>query len=183
MSVLPDQSIIAAVRQWVETVVIDLNLCPFARKVYLKHGVRFAVSDARTEEDLLLHLHKELKRIQADVSIDTTLLIHPYILNDFMDYNQFLDLADHLLSEMNLTGVFQIASFHPAYQFAGTESDDAENYTNRSPYPVLHIINEDDLEKAISSHPDIAAVPIRNEQLLRDLGTNKMKALLKACFQ
>ena len=175
------EAIINAVTQWVETVVINLNLCPFAKKVYVHQGVRFSVSDAQNEEDLLVHLHDELKRIEQDDSIKTTLLIHPLVLEDFIVFNQFLENADDLLDEMNLTGVFQIASFHPNYQFADTKVD-VENYTNRSPYPMLHIINEEDLEIAIATHPEVDAIPLRNKQLMRELGPDKMKALLKACL-
>jgi hypothetical protein len=179
---LNKEEIVVSARQWVETVVINLNLCPFAKKVYLHQGVRFAVSDARSEEDLLVHLHDELKLIEQDESISTSLLIHPLVLGNFLDYNQFLAYTDDLLEEMNLIGVFQIASFHPQYQFADTQAEDVENFTNRSPYPMLHIINEEDLEKAITSYPDIHEVPLRNKQLMRDMGPDKMNALLRACL-
>lgn len=175
--------IVETVIQWVETVVINLNLCPFAKKVHLNQSIRFTVSDALSEEDLLLHLHQELKLIAEDGTTETTLLIHPLVLNDFYTYNQFLQSADDLLQTMNLDGVFQIASFHPEYQFAGTEKEDVENYTNRSPYPILHIIDEEKLAIAISSHPDIESIPIQNKQLMRDLGPSKMKALLAACLR
>ncbi len=173
---------IDAVRKWVESVVIDLQLCPFAAKAYFRQGVRFIYSNAQSEEELLLHLYDELRLIAKDSSIETTLLIHPHVLSNFEDYNQFLTAADELLEEMALTGQFQIASFHPDYQFADTAYDDVENFTNRSPYPVLHILNEEDISKAIDTHPDIHTVPERNQQYLRELGPGKMKALLKACF-
>jgi hypothetical protein len=175
--------IIRSVRQWVETVVIQHNLCPFAKKVHLQNGIRFTVSDAHTEEELLLDLHNELVLISERADIQTTLLIHPDVLEDFFAYNQFLNFADDLLEEMNLIGVYQIASFHPAYQFAETSKGDVENFTNRSPYPVLHILSEEDIEKAIANHPDIDAVPERNKQLMRQLGPDKMKALLQDCFR
>lgn len=178
-----EKAIIHAVRQWVETVVIDLNLCPFAKKVHLQNGIRFSVSNALTQEDLLLHLHDELIRISENTSIKTTLLIHPFVLEDFLTYNQFLAYADDLLDEMNLTGVFQIASFHPDYQFAATEKDDVENFTNRSPFPVLHILSEEDIQQAISTYPNIDEIPLRNEQKMRDLGPEKMKALLQECLR
>lgn len=186
MNTVPEKdenAIIHAVRQWVETVVIDLNLCPFAKKVHLQNGIRFTVSNALTEEDLLLHLHDELLRISENTTIKTTLLIHPFVLEDFLTYNQFLDYADELLEEMNLTGIYQIASFHPDYQFAASKKDDVENFTNRSPFPVLHILSEEEIQKAISSYPDIDEVPFRNEQKMRDLGPDKMKALLQQCFR
>lgn len=170
------------VRKWVESVVIGLQLCPFAAKVYLRQGVRFMYSIADSEEALLMHLHDELRLIEQDGLIETTLLIHPHVLKNFADFNQFLSTADELVEEMGLTGTFQIASFHPDYQFADTAYDDVENFTNRSPYPILHILNEDDVSRAINTHPDIHSVPDRNQQHLRELGPEKMKALLKSCF-
>lgn len=176
------QIIESEVRNWVETVVIDLNLCPFAKKEMIRNTVRFYVSAAATEEDLLLALHNELRLIQSDITIETSLLIHPNVLNDFLAYNQFLEYAEDLLAEMQLEGVFQIASFHPQYQFADALPDTAENYTNRSPYPMLHILREDSLTAAIDHHPNINEVPNRNITLLREMGVDKMKALLKGCF-
>ena len=178
-----ENKIINTVRNWVEAVVINLNLCPFAKKVHLQNGIRFTVSKALSEEELLLHLHDELVHISENPSIKTTLLIHPFVLEDFLAFNQFLAYADDLVEEMNLTGVFQIASFHPAYQFADTEQDDVENYTNRSPYPVLHILSEEDIEQAIATYPNIDEVPFRNKEKMRDLGPKKMKALLQDCLR
>ena len=129
-----------ATRDWLEQVVIGLNLCPFAHREFANDRVRFAITDATTELQLLQSLESELQLLFGDPSIETTLLIHPQALGDFADYNQFLDLADGLLVQMNLEGIFQIASFHPDYQFDGTSPGDAENYTNRSPYPTLHIL-------------------------------------------
>ncbi len=179
---MDNQKTIEIVKRWVETVVIGLNLCPFAKKVHLRKGIHYAVSEATTKETLLIHLHDALARIAKDPTIDTTLLIHPLVLNDFYDYNDFLAYADDLLDQMNLNGVYQIASFHPKYQFADTQPDDVENYTNRSPYPILHIISEEEITQAVASHPNIDSVPIRNKALMRDLGPDKMGSLLKACF-
>ncbi|MEH6468724.1 MAG: DUF1415 domain-containing protein [Porticoccus sp.] len=173
--------IIKAVKTWVETLVVGLNLCPFAKRELLANRVRFSVTEAATEEQLLAELQVELELLNGDDSIETTLLIHPEVLQDFYDYNQFLDYVDGLLLEMGLEGVYQVASFHPDYQFGGTEPDDAENYTNRSPYPILHLIREASLEQAVANHPDSDGIPERNIALANSLGRDKMQALLKAC--
>lgn len=178
---LDPAAITYSVSRWVETVVVELNLCPFAKRELMKNRVRFTVSDAETEEQLLVVLQQELELLGSDPSIETTLLIHPNALQNFYDYNQFLDNADRLLVEMKLDGVYQIASFHPEYRFAGTAPDDAENYTNRSPYPMLHIIREESLEQAIADYPNIDQVPARNVELMKRLGVEKLRNLLAAC--
>lgn len=155
-----------------------MNLCPFAKRELVKERVRFAITAATTEAQLLAALRSELERLQGDASIETTLLIHPQVLQDFYDYNQFLEVADTLLADLQLDGVFQIASFHPDYQFAGTTPDDAENYTNRTPYPLLHLLREDSLERAIASYPDVDDIPERNIALMRDLGSDALRQLL-----
>lgn len=180
---MADQEIISAVRRWVETVVIDLELCPFARRELIADRVRFTVTSASSEQELLETLALELELLEATPAIETTLVIHPEVLTDFLDYNQFLDNADRLLTALELEGVFQIASFHPDYQFAGTQKDDAENFTNRSPYPVLHLLREDNLEKAIESTPDIDDVPGRNIETMNRMGVDDLRARLAACFR
>ena len=175
--------IIKSVAHWVDSVVVDLNLCPFAKRELINNRVRFAVTDAESEEQLLVALQAELELLDIDASVETSLLIHPNLLEDFGDYNQFLNLIDGLLIEMQFDGVFQVASFHPKYQFAGTDPDDAENFTNRSPYPLLHILREDSLERAIAVHPDIDQVPVRNIELMNRLGTKKLESLLAHCFK
>lgn len=126
-------------------------------------------------------LQDELVLLNNDRSIETTLLIHPCVLQDFNDYNEFLDLAEALLIKMNLEGIYQLASFHPDYQFAGTQADDVENYTNRAPYPILHLIREASLSRSIEHYPDVKQIPKRNIELMRELGEDKLKALLQAC--
>lgn len=177
-----DESVISSVRQWVESVVVDLNLCPFAKHELVKNRVRFAVTEATTDEQLLIALQDELKLLNNEPSVETTLLIHPNVLQDFYDYNQFLNYVDGLLAQMKMEGVYQAASFHPDYQFAGTNPDDAENYTNRSPYPMLHLIREESLERAIAGYPDVEGIPARNKELMNSLGEDKLRQLLKACF-
>ena len=180
---MKDEQIIAAVRHWVETMVVGMNLCPFAKRELVKERVRFVATEADNQEALLLVLHDELERLTQQPDIETTLLIHPQVLQDFYDYNDFLYLADRLLVQMELEGVYQIASFHPGYQFGGTEPEDAENYTNRSPYPVLHLLREDSLERVIADYPNVDDIPERNIALMNELGTNKLKALLQDCFE
>lgn len=163
--------------------VVGLNLCPFAKRELVKNRVRFVVTNATSEGPLLVALEDELELLSNKASVETTLLIHPDVLQDFYTYNQFLNSADALLQQMKLEGVYQIASFHPDYQFGGTEQDDVENYTNRSPYPMLHLIREESLERAIASYPDVDNIPERNKKLMESLGEIKMKELLGACLE
>ncbi len=162
---------------------MGLNLCPFAKRELRAGRVRFMVSDATEEAQLLQALHAELQRLVDDSAIETSLLIHPKVLTDFDDYNQFLDLADGLLVQMGLDGVFQIASFHPQYQFEGTEFEDVENYTNRSPYPLLHLLREESLSQAIDDYPDVDGIPKRNIGRLERLGHDKVVALVRGCLR
>lgn len=178
-----DKETVLSVRQWVKTFVVEMNLCPFAKYEVLNNRVRFATTRAITEEQLLMSLQDELELLNSDPSVETTLLIHSNVLQDFYDYNQFLNYADNLLLEMGLEGTYQVASFHPDYQFGGTNPDDAENYTNRSPYPLLHLIREASLERAIAKYPDVDQVPARNVALMNSLGHNKLQALFESLFK
>jgi hypothetical protein len=180
--ILLPHTVIGATRRWVKTVVVALNLCPFAKRELQRDSVRFSVSAAVTEEQLLMDLQTELELLADDKKVETSLLIHPEILQDFDDYNQFLNYSDELLVAMELNGVFQIASFHPDYQFAGAEQDAAENFSNRSPYPMLHLIRESSVEKAVASYPGSDQIPQRNIELLQGLGLAKMQALLQSCL-
>ena len=175
---MPDK-VIAAVRDWLESVVIELNLCPFAKRELSNDRVRFVATDATSEVQLLQALEAELEHLADAAATETTLLIHPHVLADFADYNQFLELADGLLVQMQLDGVFQIASFHPNYQFADTEVDAAENYTNRSPYPILHLLREESLSRAIEHTADIDQIPLRNIRKMNELGAEKLKLLFR----
>ncbi len=161
---------------------MQLNLCPFARRELDSHRVRFSMTQAAEEIDLLRALQAELELLSSDPSIETTLLVHPDVLQDFYHFNQFLDDCDRLLVQMGLEGVYQIASFHPRYQFSGTEPEDVENYTNRSPYPMLHILREDSVERAVAGHPDIEGVPVQNTATLSELGKERLQAMWLACF-
>ena len=170
----------ADVRRWLERAVVGLNLCPFAKAVYVKDQVRIVVSDASTERALLEELGEEMALLRdtpAD-AIDTTLLVHPQVLGDFLDYNDFLDDADALVEALELDGVLQVASFHPDYQFAGTEPDDAENLTNRAPYPILHLLREDSVDRAVAAYPEPDRIIERNVATLRELGSEGFRKLL-----
>jgi hypothetical protein len=173
-------AVAAVVRQWLESLVIELNLCPFAGRELLNNRVRFAVTDATTEDELLNALRVELELLGANTSIETTLLIHPEVLCDFVDYNQFLDAADGLLRYLELDGTYQVASFHPDYQFGGTEPNDVENFTNRAPYPLLHILREESLERAIAEYPDVEQIPERNIKLMNSMGEEQLRRLWRA---
>lgn len=179
MNELPDDAVVATQR-WLERAVIGLNLCPFAKAVYVKQQVRFVLSAATTTAELLEELGNELVRLRDTLAdeIDTTLLIHPQVLGEFLDYNDFLDEGDDLLEALDLDGVIQIASFHPQYQFAGTEPDDIENCSNRSPFPMLHLLREDSVARAVEAFPDPDAIVERNLETLRKLGPDGWKNLL-----
>ena len=178
-----EEHIVQAVRQWVNTFVVGMNLCPFARYEMVNNRVRFATTRAITEEQLLMSLQDELELLGSDPSTETTLLIHPGVLQDFYDYNQFLSFADKLLLDMGLEGIYQVASFHPDYQFGGTNPDDAENYTNRSPYPLLHLIREASLERAIAAYSDVDQIPVRNVALMNSMGPGKLRELFEDLFK
>ncbi len=176
------EGIIKPVQHWLATVVVGLNLCPFAKRVLVNNRIRFSVTEAESEALLSNALQTELEILNRDETIETTLLIHPWVLQNFYDYNQFLNTVDALLVELDLEGIYQVASFHPDYQFSGTKPDDVENYTNKSPYPMLHLIREESLEQAIENFPDPESIPERNITLLKSLGQDNMKALLLASF-
>jgi hypothetical protein len=174
--------VVAVTRAWLERAVIGLNLCPFAKAVHFKDQIRYAVSAAETPDALLADLVAELQRLaDADPSdIETTLLIHPHALTDFLDYNDFLDIADAAVEELELDGVLQVASFHPGYQFAGTAPEDVENSTNRSPYPTLHLLREESVERAVAAYPDTDLIFERNVATLRALGREGWARLVDA---
>lgn len=165
------RAVVAATRTWLKDAVIGLNLCPFAREVYVAERIRYVVSPAADPQALRAQLADELRLLPTldPAATETTLLIHPRVLGDFLDYNDFLDLAEATLAELGLEGVLQIASFHPLYQFAGTEPGDVTNRTNRSPYPMLHILREASVTKAVAGYPDADKIPERNIATMRRL--------------
>lgn len=178
-----DETVRNATRRWLQTLVIDLDLCPFAGRVLESGGIRFAVSRAQSPAALQDDLDAEITRLDESPEIGTTLLIHPDVLDDFLDYNDFLDVADALLEDRERLGIYQIASFHPDYQFAGTAPHDAENHSNRSPFPMLHLLREADVERALAAYPDPEGIPERNIERLRTLGATHLAALLQACME
>jgi len=164
--------IIAATRTWLETAVIGLNLCPFAKAVHVQNRIRYCVSNAQTTAELLEDLAKELRALHAadPNECETTLLIHPYVLTDFIEYSLFLRTAEATVSKLGFAPEFQLASFHPQYQFSDAGPDDIENYTNRSPYPTLHLLRESSIARAVAAFPDAADIYEKNMDTLRRLG-------------
>lgn len=168
-----DASIVEAdTRRWLERAVIGLNLCPFAKSVHAKSLVHFVVSAAKSPAGLTTDLHQELAALAQipETERETTLLIAPWTLAEFLDFNDFLGEADRLLEALGLEGAIQIASFHPHYQFAGTPHDDITNFTNRSPYPVLHLLRESSIERAMENEAQAQAIYERNMETLVALG-------------
>jgi len=174
--------VIAATRTWLEKAVIGLNLCPFARVVHVHERIRYCVSAACSPRSLLEELMAELRALDAadPQRCETTLLIHPHVLAEFLDYNAFLARAEDAVAELGLQGVIQIASFHPGYQFADAGAEDIENYTNRSPYPMLHLLREASVERAVTTHPDTTAIYRNNIEALRRLGYEGWRRLFES---
>jgi hypothetical protein len=166
------EAVVAATRTWLERAVIGLQLCPFASSPYLNDRVRYCVSAQRSSVGLLEELFHELQVLQATdpLTCETTLLIHPHVLTNFRDYNDFLDECDAVVAELGLDGELQVASFHPRYQFSGTRAEDIENYTNRSPYPMLHLLREASVARAVESFPAVDRIGEKNIETLRRLG-------------
>ena len=169
---LTEKQIIALTSAWVEHVVIGLNLCPFAKPVFTKGQINYFLSRARDEATLAADLMQSMQELisTSPDNTDTCLLIHPWVLSDFFDYNNFLDIADRILDELHFIGILQIASFHPNYQFAGTTEDDVTNCTNRSPFPMLHLLREESLDKATDALPDANVIVDRNLETMTSLG-------------
>ncbi|MBB6577482.1 hypothetical protein HNP33_001538 [Comamonas odontotermitis] len=163
---------IADTVNWLEKAVIGLNLCPFAKGVHVKGQIHYTVSDADDVEGVARALHRELEALAEanPEKRDTTLLILPYALHDFLDFNDFLELADDMIDELELGGILQVASFHPLYQFEGTDVDDVTNCTNRSPYPTLHLLREDSIDKAVEVFPEAESIYEKNMDTLDQLG-------------
>jgi hypothetical protein len=163
---------IAQTRAWVRRAVVGLNLCPFARAVDVKDQVRYVHSDATDAETLLATLCVELQRLAdtAPEQVDTTMIVHPRVFADFEDFNDFLELADAAVEDLNLDGILQVASFHPQFQFADTDPDDITNATNRAPWPTLHLLREESVDRAVAAFPEAEAIFERNMETLDKLG-------------
>ncbi len=161
--------------------VIGLGLCPFARRVFDQEKIRYAVTEATDEAALLEVLAREIRGLIAApiTSVETTLLIHPQAFPNFLDYNDFLSIVDQLIEDLGASGTIQIASFHPQYQFAGTQQDAPENYTNRSPYPMLHLLREESINQVAEDSDELLQIPQRNIETLKAMGIAKIRERLK----
>ncbi len=175
------QDIATATLQWVETVVIGHNFCPFAKSALDAETIRVAVVETPDFETCLENLIVECERLDSDSDIETTLIVYPRTAHQFDDFLDFIALAEELLATQGYEGTYQLAHFHPDYQFEGSPADDPANYTNRSPWPTLHIIREASLEKAVASYPNPEKIPERNIQVARKLGAKTLAAELAAC--
>ena len=176
---MTDAEVVARTQRWIERAVIGLDLCPFARRPFDAGAIAYVVSEARSDDELVRDLERELLRLVASDpnEIETTLLIHPRALSDFLDYNDFLDVADALLEALDLTDEIQIASFHPQYRFADTPADAIENFTNRSPFPMLHLLRCSSVERAIDAFGDTERIYAANIATLRRLGRSGWNSL------
>ncbi len=179
---LPDQDIKTATQAWLKSVIIELGICPFAKRELERGSIYFSVNHDTEIEQCLLHLMLECDRLDTDPGIETTLLIYTDAFAAFDDYLDFVEIAESLLIEQDYEGTYQLASFHPDYCFQGSNPDDAANYTNRAPYPMLHLLRETSIEQAVASHPNPESIPQHNIELTRKLGLAKMQTLLAACF-
>ena len=175
----PPATVIDDTVRWLERAVIGLNLCPFAKGVHTKGQIHYAVSAATDARELLQDLERELEALAEAPAAqrDTTLLIAPHCLQDFLDFNDFLELADELVEVLDLGGILQVASFHPQFQFAGTAPDDVTNATNRAPYPTLHLLREDSIDQAVEAFPEAEMIYERNMATLQQLGPEGWAAL------
>jgi uncharacterized protein len=172
------QDVLAETQRWVEKFVIGLNICPFAGIPASQGRVRYALSEAKDIDVLYQDLLKEMAYLieRSPDEVETTVLVHPSVLQDFMAYLDFLEIVDEAIEEAGLEGILQVASFHPDYQFDGPPADDPSHYTNRSPYPMLHILREDSISAAVDGHPDVEGIPARNIQKMQELGIEGLQA-------
>jgi hypothetical protein len=157
------------VKHWLQEIVIGLNLCPFAKAPLLKNAIHFYISDAHNEEDVVYDLLQECERLDQNSNIETTLMIYPEMFESFIEYNNFLSIAERVLKQNQWDGIYQIASFHPHYQFSDTDPEDPENLTNRAPYPILHLLREDALSKAIEGYKNTEEIPEHNIKTINSL--------------
>lgn len=178
-----DETAINSVRRWFENAVLGLNLCPFAARPHQQESIQFVLSSADNDEQCLSDIYLNCHNLDQHPDIETILLICPYHLARFDDYNQFLTLAEQFIEQEGWQGVYQIASFHPDYQFADTQTEDRSNWTNRTPFPLFHLIREDSLNKALQHFPDVDQVPQRNIRKLNSLTRQQMRAIFGGQFK
>lgn len=176
------ETLIEQTKCWLKSVIIELNFCPFARREFINESICYDVSTANGLEANLHELARALAYLDDHAEVETTLLIFAEAFSDFDDFVEMIDYADQLIDELGYRSTYQLAHFHPDYCFEGAEPDDAANYTNRAPFPILHLLREDSLQKAIDRHPDSTSIPHNNIKLARELGTTKMQALLNNCL-
>ncbi len=178
---LSDQDIEAVTQTWLKTIIVEYSICPFAKRELERGSIFFIVNHGTQIDQCLLKLILECDRLDSDSDIETTLLIFAKAFTDFEDYLDFIEIAETLLIEQGYEGIYQLASFHPDYCFQDAKKDDASNYTNRSPYPMVHLLRETSIDKALESYPNPENIPQHNIELTRKLGLVKMQALLAAC--
>ncbi|PJZ84307.1 DUF1415 domain-containing protein [Leptospira harrisiae] len=164
--------ILGKTKDWIQKAVIGLNLCPFAKPTFQSNTIRYVVSNSQNNKELLVHLKIELEFIASKDPqlVETSLLIHPYVLNEYLDQNDFLDEADNLLRNLDLEGVIQIANFHPMFQFADKNINDITNFVGRAPYPILHLLREDSISRIVDTHPNIDSIFENNRKTMQKLG-------------
>jgi hypothetical protein len=180
---LPKDNIIASVRYWLSQTVIGYNFCPFARREFVKNTIEYTVSSSNSIEPVLYELVDELKKLDEKSTIETSLIILPQGFESFDDYLDLVDYSNQLLERLEYSGIYQIATFHPDYCFDGLEQDDPANYTNRSPYPMLHILREASLDRALENYDDPESIPDNNVKLAREKGMTEFKDILKRSFR
>lgn len=178
-----DETIIKHTVNWVQNIIVDFNFCPFAGREVAHNKIRYVVDRASTHQERLHHLINECLHLDNNTATETTLIIFPDGLDKFEDFLDFIHLAEALMEQQGYEGIYQLAHFHPRYQFENTDIDDAANYTNRSPYPMLHLIREASIEQALKTYPHPEAIPERNIELARKNGKLKMQALLDATLK
>jgi len=177
------QLVVEPIKRWIQNIIIEHNICPFAKRVFDQDSIHYDVIDSANLEEQLQALIANCVLLDKDPEIETSLIIYPNGLDDFDIYLDFLAIANALLEKQGYEGTYQLASFHPDYCFEGVDEDDACNYTNRAPYPTLHLIREASLETALKNYPDPEKIPQRNIEYTRQLGQKKMKKMLGACLR
>lgn len=176
-----EQQVIRQTECWVKSVIVELNFCPFAKREIERGSVHYRVIQNESLEQSLQSVIDECVLLDSDDTVETTLIIFPTAFKVFDEYLQLVELAEKLLQQQGYEGIYQLASFHPDYRFANSETDDAANFTNRSPYPMLHLLREASIEKALQHHPDPESIPERNIEFAREKGLDTMQAMLDKC--
>lgn len=179
---MQEEKIIAGTQRWIERVIIPFQICPFAAKVFNEQTIHYQAVLTENVEKQLLAFHEACQQLDEQTKIETTFLIFPYQYNDFDAYLDFVELAQTLLNDSGYEGIYQIATFHPEYQFAGSSIDDPANYTNRSLYPMIHLLREESVEKALEFHDDPASIPERNIAFAQEQGLEKMQKMRDECW-